>query len=108
MPGQFRNAVLLALSLGISATAAPVWAETFLKIDSILGETTGMALNRFPGETFTAMQLRSFRSQGIVTAGDLIAADPALVGRIMGVSPQQARMTQKQMRQVMRAERPTR
>ena len=105
MKGQFRNAVLLALSIGISAPAATVWAEAFLKIEGVEGEATSMQLSRFPGGSFSPMQLRNLQGHGIETAGDLISADPALVGRILGISPRQARMTQRHLSETMRTPR---
>ena len=105
MAGKFRNAVLLGLSLGVSMPATTVWAETFLKIEGVAGESVSLPLERFPGGSFTPVQLRQFKGQGISLLGDLIEADPALVGRIMGVSPQQARMTQRHLRDVTREKR---
>ncbi|MFW5678179.1 MAG: hypothetical protein ACOCXK_00840 [Rhodosalinus sp.] len=101
MTGQFRNAVMLALSLGMSAPASVVWAEDFIKIDGVAGASIDLPIVKFPGDHFTPAQMRNFESSRIVTAGDLIAADPAVVGRILGVSARQARMTQRHLKEAL-------
>lgn len=101
MKGKFSSAAMLALAIGVSAPAAPVWAEEFLKIEGVEGEGVRLPLERFPGGSFTSVQLRQFQGQGITTAEDLIRADPTLVGRIMELEPGQARMMQRHLRESM-------
>lgn len=99
---QFRNAVLLALSIGFSAPAASVWAEEFIKLGQAKGVTIDLPLKQFPGDHFTPVQLRNFHSNRITTAGELIKADPKIVGRILGLDPRQAKMTQRHLRESLK------
>lgn len=101
MKSRFSSAAMLALVLGVNAAAAPVWAEMFIKIDGVQGESHSLPIAQFPGNSFSRPQLRQFHGEGITTAADLIAADPALVGRIMGLNPRQARMMQRHLRESM-------
>ena len=101
MKSRFSSAAMLALGLGVNAAAAEVWAEMFLKIEGVEGESRSLPITQFPGNSFTRMQLRQFHGEGITTAADLIGADPALVGRILELEPGQARMMQRHLRETM-------
>ncbi|WP_114967073.1 hypothetical protein [Alkalilacustris brevis] len=101
MQGKFKQAALLALSLGIAAPANTVWAEQFLKIDGVAGESPRLPLARIPGDAFTPLQLRQFGQQGIHTTGDLVSADPQIVGRVLGTDPRRAQMMQRHLREAM-------
>ena len=102
MQGKFQKVFMLGLALGMTAPLSTQATEAFLKIEGISGESTRTSLADLPPEYFSRAQLRTFQSQGITTMGDLISADPARVGRILKMTPEQARMMQRQMREALR------
>lgn len=101
MRNQFSRAVALAVALGISGSASIVWAEEFLKIEGIDGESPRLELRAVPGDTFTPVQLKNFARHDITTTGDLVKADSRLVGRILEMEPRQARMMQKHLSEAL-------
>lgn len=99
MNSKFANVAMLALALGISAPATVVWAESFNKIEGIVGESAALPLSRLPGDAFTPMQLRNFEANRVQTLGDLMRADATLVGRILKIDARRARMVQNHIRE---------
>ena len=104
MTARRAPAAGLVLSVGLILSAA-AHADVFMKFEGVAGESTRLHVTDFPSNTFSPRQLQALERAGIETAADLIAADPALVGRIMGVSVRDARITQQRLSQVMRASR---
>ncbi|MCM2563613.1 hypothetical protein M8756_15480 [Lutimaribacter sp. EGI FJ00015] len=98
-------AIVTLLAIGASPDALTaqdkkaIPGDTFIPGDAFTPDT---GLREIPGDTFTPMRLRQFKGQGIVTAGDLVSADPAMVGRILEIAPDRARQMQKKMRASMR------
>ncbi|MGC9457583.1 MAG: hypothetical protein ACP5DC_08640 [Halothiobacillaceae bacterium] len=106
-------AITLALVVSISLPAGSLLAQdrktfpgdafipgdTFIPSDKFSARTE---LRAFPGDAFSPQHLRQFKGQGIVTAGDLVSADPKLVGRILKIDPKQARDMQQKLRSNMR------
>lgn len=105
----FRTSLTIALVSMLAVSASPealtaqdrkaIPGDTFIPGDAFTPDT---ALREFPGDAFTPTRLRTFAGQGIVTAGDLVSADPALVGRILELDPKRARQMQEKLRQSMR------
>ncbi len=85
----FRTSLAIALVAALAVSASP---------DAL----TAQDQKAIPGDTFTPTHLRAFADQGIVTAGDLVAADPELVGRILEIDPQRARQLQQELNEAMR------
>ena len=102
MPGKFKRVFMLGLALGMTAPASLVATEAFLKIEGVERESTRTSLSNLPGDYFSDRQVSQFRETGIITTGELISADPAVVARILRMSPEQARMLQRQMREALR------
>ncbi len=107
----FRNPLTIALAfvtvlvVGASPDALTAQDKKAIPGDLFIpGDmfTPDTALREFPGDAFTPTRLRTFAGQGIVTAGDLVSADPALVGRILELDPQLARRMQQELREKMR------
>lgn len=99
----FRTSLAIALVSILSVGAAPD-ALTAQDKKAIPGDafTPDTGLREIPGDAFTPTHLRDFAGQGIVTARDLVSADPELVGRILAIDPQRARRMQQELRENMR------
>lgn len=99
----FRTSLAIALVTILAVGASPD-ALTAQDQKAIPGDTftPDTGLREIPGDTFTPTHLRAFAGQGIVTAGDLVSADPALVGRILEIDTQRARRMQKELREKIR------
>lgn len=99
----FRTSLAIALVAALAVGASPD-ALTAQDQKAIPGDTftPDTGLREIPGDAFTPTHLRAFADQGIVTAGDLVAADPALVGRILEIDPQRARQLQQELNEAMR------
>jgi hypothetical protein len=105
----FQHTFALALAIVVSMTVPTgslmaqdkkaIPGDTFFPGDAL---SPRIELHAFPGDTFSPRQLRQFKGQGIVTAGDLVSADPMLVGRILDLDPKQARNMQQKLRANMR------
>ena len=93
-------ALVTVLAAGASPDALTAQDRKAIPGDTFTPDT---GLREIPGDTFTPTHLRAFAGQGIVTAGDLVSADPALVGRILEIDPQPARRMQQELNEAMRA-----
>lgn len=114
-----KKAYIVALAIGLGTPAGVASADDRMKIDSVtpdlsLGRTPGNVMipgdSFIPGDTFfpggaagpmSPALIRSFASQGITTAGDLVSADPRLVGRILEIDPREAQRIQRNLRGAM-------
>ncbi|MDD7973229.1 hypothetical protein [Roseinatronobacter alkalisoli] len=107
-------ATSLAASALIGSGPSEVWVQTLsqtnktdsraLQIDGVVGEQTSTGSARvphsgkimfpgdhftqaFPGDHFSPRQQRALTSQGITTLADFMAANPSVIGRLVGESP---------------------
>jgi hypothetical protein len=102
-PLAFALAIVVSMTVPTGSPMAQdkkaIPGDTFIPGDAFSPRTE---LRAIPGDTFSPRQLRQFKGQGIVTAVDLVSADPTLVGRILDLDPTQAREMQQKLRANMR------
>lgn len=101
MREKITHATLFALTLGVATPALMAGEEIAFDLDGIAGEATSLPLRSFPVGVFSGLQHLQFQQQGIVTAADLIDADPELIGRIMGMDPREIAQVQQHLSEVM-------
>lgn len=116
------TASVFLASILAAAQAQTVQQEVqpnWLKIDGVRGEETimrsrsvpgigkvflpGDSVSRaFPGDMFTPGQNHALEAQGIKTLGDFIAADAAVIGRVLGKPPRAVSQLQQDIKSRLR------